>query len=191
MIEVFLRGYASRRSVTLEVLQCVGNLSTEGFSVGLRVLTRKIKMDLTYGDEDICAMLFTQARAQKACHLFLDCLKANGGLTRSEMSRFADNLEIGKVEEGFKYSRRQFYAQIRRTLLTLGLIAIEQRLVSTEDFDIISDRLKDKYVPVRQPISKRPPDGLNLPRLMWNICKAWKCLKERRKKVLTVMQEIF
>jgi len=31
----------------------------------------------------------------------------------------------------------------------------------------------EKYVPVRQPIPKRPPDGLNLVRLMWIICKRW------------------
>jgi len=31
----------------------------------------------------------------------------------------------------------------------------------------------EKYVPVRQPIPKRPPDGLNLPKLMWTICKRW------------------
>jgi hypothetical protein len=31
----------------------------------------------------------------------------------------------------------------------------------------------DKYVPVRQPIQKRPPDGLNLVRLTWVICKRW------------------
>jgi len=29
----------------------------------------------------------------------------------------------------------------------------------------------EKYVPVRQPIAKRPPEGVYLPRLMWNICK--------------------
>jgi hypothetical protein len=89
------------------------------------------------------------------------------------MSRFADDLEGGKVEKGFRYSRRQFYAQVRRTLLTLGLISIEQRLVSAQGFDIVSERVKEKYIPVRQPISKRPPDGLNLVRLMWIICKRW------------------
>jgi parallel beta-helix repeat protein len=36
-----------------------------------------------------------------------------------------------------------------------------------------SNDVKEKYVPVCQPIPKRPPDGLNLPRLMWTICKRW------------------
>jgi len=32
---------------------------------------------------------------------------------------------------------------------------------------------RDKYVPVRQPIAKRAPDGLNLVRLTWIICRKW------------------
>jgi len=147
--------------------------STEGVDLGLRVLTRKIRMDLTSEDEDICSLLFVQARARRACRLFLDYFRVQRSLTRTEMSRFADDLEGGKVEKGFRYSRRQFYAQVRRTLLTLGLISIEQRLVSAQGFDIVSERVKEKYIPVRQPISKRPPDGLNLVRLMWIICKRW------------------
>ena len=139
----------------------------------LRVLTRKVKSSLISGNHDVCELLFAQARAQHACQLFLKQLKARGGLTRAEVSRFAYDLQAGKIEHGFRYSRRSFYNQIRKTLLTLGLIAIEQRLVSTHDFDLSSDRLKEKYVPVRQPIPKRPPDGLNLPRLMWTICKLW------------------
>lgn len=141
--------------------------------MGLRVLTRKIKMDLISDEGDVCELLFVQARARRACRLFLNYLKVHGGVTRTEMSMFADDLEAGEIESGFKYSRRQFYAQVRRTLLTLGLIAIEQRLVTKQDFDLIRERLKEKYVPVRQPISKRPPDGLNLVRLMWIICKSW------------------
>jgi len=94
------------------------------------------------------------------------------------MSRFADDLEHGKIEERFKYSRRQFYAQIRRTLLTLGLMAIEERFVGILSQDLAPERrfhrdIVEKYVPVAQPISKRPPDGLNLPRLTWNICRKW------------------
>jgi transposase len=147
--------------------------SPGAINMSLRILTRKVKMDLTSNIRDVSELLFTQARAQHACQLFLEHLKISGGLTRAQMSRFASDLESGKIEEGFKYSRRSFYIQIRKKLLTLGLIAIEQRLVSVQDFDVVSDRLKEKYVPVRQPIPKRPPDGLNLPRLMWTICKRW------------------
>jgi len=135
-------------------------------------------MEFVTAEGDICSLLFPQKRAQHACRLFLEHLKRRGGLTRSELSRFAWDLQAGKIEEGFKYSRTRFYTNTRKTLLTLGLIAIEQRFVDTAEQDLAPERLRhrdvvEKYVPVRQPIPKRPPDGLNLVRLMWIICKRW------------------
>jgi hypothetical protein len=146
--------------------------------VSLRVLTRKTKIELVSTEQDICGLLFAQERSQHACRLFLEHLKRRGGLTRSELSRFAWDSQAGKIEKGFKYSRTRFYTNIRKTLLTLGLIAIEQRFVDAAEQDLAPERgrhrdVVEKYVPVRQPIPKRPPDGLNLPRLMWTICKRW------------------
>jgi len=146
--------------------------------MSLRVLTRKAKMELMTTEGDIYSLLFPQKRAQHACRLFLEHLKRRGGLTRSELSRFAWDLQAGKIEEGFSYSRTRFYTNTRKTLLTLGLIAIEQRFVDAAEQDLAPERgrhrdVVEKYVPVRQPIPKRPPDGLNLPRLMWVICKRW------------------
>jgi hypothetical protein len=141
--------------------------------MGLRILTRKIKIELISEHQDICQLIFTQARAQHACRLFLEHLKTKRGLTREEMSKFAWDLEAGQIEKGFKYSRRSFYTQIRRTLYTLGLIGISQRLVPAQDWEVTYEKVKEKYVPIRQPIPKRPPDGVNLPRLTWIICKAW------------------
>jgi len=135
-------------------------------------------MELMTTEGDIYSLLFPQKRAQHACRLFLEHLKRRGGLTRSELSRFAWDLQAGKIEEGFSYSRTRFYTNTRKTLLTLGLIAIEQRFVDAAEQDLAPERgrhrdVVEKYVPVRQPIPKRPPDGLNLPRLMWVICKRW------------------
>lgn len=146
--------------------------------MSLRVLTRRAKMELMTAEGDICSLLFPQERAQHACRLFLEHLKRCGGLARSELSRFAWDLQAGKVEKGFRYSRTRFYTNIRKTLLTLGLIAIEQRFVDAPEQDLAPERRRhrdvvEKYVPVRQPIPKRPPDGLNLPRLVWIICKRW------------------
>jgi len=104
---------------------------------------------------------------------FLTGFKQRGAYTRSELSQFAWDLEAGKIAEGFKYRRTSFYRQIRKPLLTLGLITIEQRFGEKQDFDAKSFVVREKYVLVRQPIPKRPPDGLNLPRLMWTICKRW------------------
>jgi len=146
--------------------------------MSLRVLTRRAKMELISAEGDICSLLFPQERAQHACRLFLERLKRRGGLTRRELSMFAWDLQAGKIEKGFRYSRTRFYTNIRKTLLTLGLIAIDQRFVGSPEQDLAPERCKhrdvvEKYVPVRQPIPKRPPDGLNLPRLMWAVCKRW------------------
>jgi hypothetical protein len=135
-------------------------------------------MELMTTEGDICSLLFPRKRAQHACRLFLEHLKRRGGLTRSELSQFAWDLQAGKIEKDFTYSRTRFYTNVRKTLLTLGLIAIEQRFIGSPEQDLApeSHRHRDvieKYVPVRQPIPKRPPDGLNLPRLMWTICKRW------------------
>jgi len=144
----------------------------------LRVLTRRAKMEFLFAEDDVCTLLFEGQRAQHACHLFLSFLKANGGYTRAELNKFSCDLWAGRIEKGFRYSRARFYANIRITLLTLGLVAIEQRFVGKPEQDLAPERRRhrdvvEKYVPVRQPIPKRPPDGLNLPRLMWTICKHW------------------
>ena len=95
--------------------------------MSLRVLTRKTKMSLIPSEEDICKLLFTRRKQQRACRLLLDWFKECGACTRSELSKFAWDLEAGKIEKGFKYRRTSFYRQIRKPLLTLGLITIEQR----------------------------------------------------------------
>ena len=146
--------------------------------MSLRVLTRKTKMELISSEDDICQLLFAQKKTQRACKLFLNHLKQRGGLTRSELSKFAWDMHNGKIKEGFSFQRSTFYRRVRRTLMTLGLIAIEQRFVDLGEPGLLPERVKrrdvvDKYVAVRQPISKRPPDGVNLVRLMWIICEKW------------------
>ena len=147
--------------------------------MSLRTLGRRVKMDILQQEGDICEMLFSNRRAQRACRLFLDELKRKDGLTRSEFNRFAADLRDGKVESGFRYSRTRFYVQIRRTLLTLGLVGIQQRPAEALEGEFLPERrrslggLVDKYVAVRQPIARRPPDGLNFVRLTWIICDRW------------------
>ena len=124
-------------------------------------------------------MLFNNRRAQHACRLFLNTLKGKNGLTRSEFNKFAKDLRDGKIEAGFRYSRTRFYFQIRRTLLMLGLVGLQQRRGDAREADLTPERrrsrsgLVDKYVALRQPIAKRPPDGLNFVRLTWIICEKW------------------
>jgi len=144
--------------------------------LSLRILTRKSKMGLLPVEKDISKLLFEGKRAQHACRLFLNELKLHNGLTRHELSKFAFDLASGKL--GCMYSRSRFYSEIRRTLISTGLLSLEGRFVRCEDMDLSPERKKcrlvvSKYVPVRQPIPKRPPDGLNLPRLIWIVCERW------------------
>ncbi|MDI6690976.1 MAG: hypothetical protein QME50_03795 [Candidatus Bathyarchaeota archaeon] len=90
--------------------------------------------------------MFPQERAQHACRLFLEHLKRRGGLARSELSMFAWDLQAGKIEKGFRYSRTRFYTNIRRTLLTLGLIDIEQRFVDASEQDLAPERQRHRDV---------------------------------------------
>jgi len=149
--------------------------------LSLRTIGRKVKMDILQQEGDVCELLFNSKRAQHASRLFLDQLKVKNGLTRAEFQRFACDLNNGAFESGFKYSRTRFYVQVRRTLLVLGLVGIQQRPADSQNVDLSPERKRgscrgavvDKYVPVRQPIAKRPPDGLNLVRLTWIICEKW------------------
>jgi hypothetical protein len=148
--------------------------------LSLRTVGRKVKMDILQQEGDICELLFNNQRAVRACRLFLEELKKKKGLTRAEFNRFAIDLRDGKVEADFRYSRTRFYVQIRRTLLVLGLVGIQQRPGDTREEDLAPEHtrisqcgLVDKYVAIRQPIAKRPPDGLNFVRLTWIICSKW------------------
>ncbi len=148
--------------------------------MSLRTIGRKVKMEILQQEGDVCELLFSNKRAQRACRLFLEELKRKNGLTRAEFQRFACDLRDGKIELGFKYSRTRFYVQVRRTLLTLGLVGIQQRPVDVDGSGLVPERRRrqsvgvvDKYVAVHQPIARRAPDGLNLVRLTWIICDKW------------------
>ncbi len=147
--------------------------------MSLRNIGRRVKMDILHQDGDICELLFANNRTQHAARLFLNELKNRDGMTRLEFGSFVRDMRDGKIEPGFKYSRTWFYAQIRTTVLTLGLVGIQQRPADSrfEDFEPEKKRahrgVVDKYVAVRQPITRRPPDGLNLVRLTWIICEKW------------------
>jgi len=148
----------------------------------LRTVTRKARIDIISSNVqgDVASLLFSDAKGQKACRLFVEYLKEHKALTRQELSQFGRDLEAGKIDPAFCYSRGSFYVQIRRALLRSGLIAVEQRF-NHESFkkqDLSPERkrrreTREVYVPVQQPIPRRPPDGVNLPRLCWIVCKKW------------------
>lgn len=146
--------------------------------MSLRILTRKSKMGLLPVEKDVCLLLFETKKAQHACRLFLNAVKVHRGLSRREMSRFAWDLDAGKLERGFRYSRSRFYRETRKTLISNGLLSLEARMMPSEGLELSPERKRRKsvvrkYVAVHQPITKRPPDGLNLPRLIWIVCEKW------------------
>jgi hypothetical protein len=136
-------------------------------------------MELLQEQGDITEILFQYPQTQKACRFFLNELKKRGSMTREDLSQFAWDLRDKKIEPNFSYSRDSFYETIRATLLTLGFITIISRVVDAPDEVILEPKKKRRrdttevYIPVMQPIKKRPPDGLNFVRLSWIICKKW------------------
>ena len=144
--------------------------------MSLRILSRKSKLNLLPVEKDVCKLLFERQRAQRSCRMLLDEIKRHGGLSRSEMSSFAWKLDRGDF--GFSYARRSFYREVRKTLISAGLLSFEARFVDPPSLELSPECSKvrtvvRKYVPVHQPINQRPPDGLNLPRLIWVVCRRW------------------
>ena len=68
--------------------------------MSLRTIGRKVKMDILQQDGDVCKLLFSNRRAQHACLLFLDDLRAKNGLTRAEIQR-----QCGVIKAARAYNR--------------------------------------------------------------------------------------
>ena len=135
-------------------------------------LSKKAFSELIQGETDICELIFTHSKTQRACRFFLEWLKTrSGACTRSELSQFGRDLQSGKIELGFTYKRSNFYRLIRRRLLDMGFIALQPRF----DYNPSSrqGQYVQKYAPVRQPIPKRGPDGWSFYRLAWELCRKW------------------
>jgi hypothetical protein len=72
----------------------------------------------------------------------------------------------------------------------LGLITIQQRFDEKQDFDVKSFAVREKYVLARQPIPKRLPEGLNLPRLTWMTANVGKMDSQRKRTVLEETEKL-
>ena len=133
----------------------------------LHRLVKKARREFLSEKTDICELLFSHAKTQHACRLFLQWLKkCPQGRTRRELSQFAHALQAGLIEKGFTYRRNGFYSIIYRRLLDLGFLGLETRWDDSKGSTY-------KYVPVRQPIPKRGPDGWSFAKLSWILCKRW------------------
>jgi len=135
----------------------------------MQPLARQAKISRLHRKIDFCTIIFDYRKQAKACRLFVEWLKAKGGsCTRREFNQFSYDMEQGKIEEGFTYSRKNFYEKIRRRLLDLGFLTFDYR------FDYEKGDQVLKYVFVHQPIPNwRGPPGWSFYRLAWELCTKW------------------
>jgi len=133
----------------------------------LHRFVNKARREILSEKTDICELLFSHAKTQHACRLFLQWLKkCPQGYSRRELSQFTRNLQAGLIEKRFTYRRSSFYRIIYRRLLDLGFLGLEPRWDNSKGSTY-------KYAAVRQPIAKRGPDGWSFARLSWMLCKRW------------------
>jgi len=124
-------------------------------------IAKKTHLHVVSENQDICAVLFSHVKTQKACRIFIDFLKKHDGrVSPHQVSKFSFDLECRK--DSFSYSQRNFYKTVFRRLVEFGFIT---------KFYIRSEgwlyRIQD------QPITERPPGGRNFWNLSWQICKKW------------------
>ena len=125
---------------------------------------------LSFGKGDVSEVIFRHGKTVKATKTFIRWLKTNGGeASRGEVSAFAHELSKGRIEEGFTYSRKNFYHTLLWRFLDLDLISLQSR------YDPESgQRMLCVYAHVFQDIPKRPPQALgSWWRLAWEVAPAW------------------
>ena len=120
---------------------------------------------------NIFEIIFPGIKSKKAAELFVKMFqKSNGKATKNAVSDFANNLQNGILMENgelFKYSRRNFYMTVLRTLVDMGFIQKNMPVWDTK-------RNKTLYVYSRNffDIPNKPPT-VGFWRLSYYICKKW------------------
>lgn len=136
-----------------------------------RSVRKRFSEETVYSASTAIEILFPAGRTRTAAFVFVDWLKKEGGsASKNAVSEFADALQAGKVNVNglpFRYSRRNFYLTILRTLVELGFV---QRNVPIWD-----DRVKRTlYVYSRNifDIPQKPP-SVGFWRHAYYICRKW------------------
>ena len=87
---------------------------------------RMLSEEKVMSTNNIFDIIFPGIKSRKAAELFVKILqKSNGNATKNAVSDFANNLQNGVLMENgelFKYSRRNFYMTVLRTLVDMGFI---------------------------------------------------------------------
>ena len=125
---------------------------------------------LNFGKGDVSKVIFSHGKTVKAAKIFIHWVKSAGGeASRGEVSTFAHDLSKGRIENGFTYSRKNFYRTLLKALLDLGFISLQSRYDPKS-----SQKMRYVYAPVLQDIPKRPPQALgSWWRIAWEVARAW------------------
>ena len=132
---------------------------------------RSLSEERVMSAKDALEVIFPETRTRKAARLFVSWLSKNGGqATKNAVSNFANSLQDGHIDEKigpFKYSRRNFYMTVIRTLVDMGFI---RRNVPIWD----SSRRKTLYVYSRNifDIPEKPP-SVGFWRISFYVCRKW------------------
>ena len=136
--------------------------------VGMRIVFSEEKI---IGATDALEIIFPNRKTQTAARIFIEWLKAKDGqASKSAVSIFADEIQSGRLyNKGipFKYSKRNFYMTVLRTLISMGFI---RRNVPVWD----ERRGATHYVYQRNlfDIPLKPP-GVGFWRIAYYVCRRW------------------
>jgi len=120
---------------------------------------------------DAIEILFPSGPARSAAYLFVNWLSEKGGrASKNSVSEFADKLQLGELTHNgrpVRYSRRNFYLTVLKTLVDLGFI---QRNVPFWDTHL----KKTSYVYQANifDIPLKPP-SIGFWRVAYYICRKW------------------
>ncbi|MDG6945959.1 MAG: hypothetical protein JRM91_04795 [Nitrososphaerota archaeon] len=116
--------------------------------------------------KDIVEMLFARRDSRDAARTFLRWLREGGGRrTGQEMSRFADELQSGRL--GCRLSRVNFYGTVLRRFVELGLVAKDL------SYDGERRRAVKAYRVVLQPVGRHRPLAPSLMYLAHVVSERW------------------
>lgn len=141
------------------------------------VVRMSISEEKVLSAHDVLEILFPNRKTQAAARLFVNWLRDNGGrATKNQVSRFGSMLQEGELRleaTPIRYSRRNFYLTVLKTLVNLGFI---QRNVPVWD----EKSSKTLYVYARNvfDIPKKPP-SVGFWRIAYYMCRKWNNMFER------------
>ncbi|MBI2183528.1 MAG: hypothetical protein HYU39_01065 [Thaumarchaeota archaeon] len=140
--------------------------------LGVEVLMRvKFTEEKIMSAQDALEVIFPNRKTQLAAHIFVEWLKMQGGYaSKNAVSRFADGLQKGDFMSNktpFKYSRRNFYMTVLRTLVEMGFISRNVPVYvekSGKTLYVYSRNLFD--IPLK-------PPSVGFWRLSYYVCRKW------------------